>query len=187
MGKSDKRAWMWWLIWAAMLLAVSACDDSLDESYADFRDNVPSVCKDYCEEMAACGRPTSTGDLEQDQFAAEVHRCEVTCASFGVEGAYVWYRDNSSGADRVYVDHLSGDMVMDAFSCLYGYGAYRCVARGGTYILEFNPPARNVCEAANDCTASFEMNVSYSWKSDSSGVGGSCQRTGNEFTDSSFF
>ena len=186
MGTCEKRTWMNGYLLAIAVLLVSACDNSLDETYADFRDNVPSVCKDYCEEMAACGRPSTAGEYEQDQFAAEVHRCEVDCASYGVEGVYVWYRDTNL-ADQVYVDHLSGDAVMDAFACLYGYGAYRCVAQDGDYVLEFNPPARNICDVANDCIASFGMNVSFTWRSDSSGVGGSCQRNGNEFTDSSFF
>ncbi|MBN2714425.1 MAG: hypothetical protein JXX14_01145 [Deltaproteobacteria bacterium] len=172
---------------ALVLWVSTGCDRSLEDAYDTYLDNTPAVCKDYCEEKAACGRPSSTGDYEKAEFASDVHMCEVACAAYGAEGAYVWYADPGGSYDRVLYDYLGGDEVMDVFNCLYGIGAFRCVIRAGEYDIEFSPPARNICESANECINGLGLEMTYSWATGSDGVGGSCQQYGGDVIDAMFF
>ncbi|MBN2339955.1 MAG: hypothetical protein JXX29_09090 [Deltaproteobacteria bacterium] len=165
-----------------------SCDSGLDASYDAFRDQVPAVCKDFCEEKVACERAVGDGDsLDDDAFTSQVHFCEIECGAYASEGAYVWRDDASGYSDRIYTDHLDGAMVMDAFDCLYEMGAYRCVDNGTEYIHQFNPAARNVCDASNDCIDGFAVDHAYYWSASTDGLGGACYKSGSDFIDAIFF
>ena len=185
--KIKKRLSLAWVAAVLLLTAATGCDSALKDAYENFLDNTPPICKDYCEEQAACGRMSGTGEYEQEQFASDVHVCEVQCGAYAAEGAFAWYPDPNNEYDRVVFDYLSGDEVMDIFSCLYGKGAYRCVIRDGDYSVEFSPPARNICEVVNECVDDYDLKLNYSWLENSEGLGGSCQQSGGDFIDAVFF
>lgn len=164
-----------------------ACDTDLEASYDDFRDQVPPVCKDFCEEKVACERVEGTGIFDDEVFTSQVHLCEVECAAYAIEGVYVWRQDSTGVAARYYEWHVDGGSVLNAFGCLYDMGAYRCVNTGSAYEHELNPAARNVCDAANECVADFLVDHRYYWAASSDGLGGSCNKSGSDFIESIFF
>lgn len=169
------------------VFCVGGCNEELKAAYDAFRAQAPPICKDYCEEKVVCEWPYSEGPMETDAFSSAVRRCITLCSSYAVEGAYVYRPETVETYERYYDDYLTGNTLMDGFECIYYLGAYRCVDMGDTNEHKFNPPVNSYCVASNDCLAQFGLDYSVRWQQDSSGIGGSCIREGNQYIDAIFF
>lgn len=166
---------------------LAACETELDAAYDEFRDQTPIVCKDYCEEKIACERPKGGGPLDTEVFAAQVHLCEVECATYAVEGAYIWSDDSSGMFDRMYDKHATGQEVLNAFECLYNMGAYRCVDTSNGLVHLLKPPTSTICEEATQCISPMKANYQYYWSVNPEGIGGSCSGSGSDSIEAIFF
>ena len=131
----------------------------------------------------------SAGAEEADAFSAAIRMCTAQCAALSSEGAYVWQKDPAGSYERLYDVHLDGDLLFTGFSCLYNLGAYRCVTPLGTSVSthRLNPPVKSICERAAECLDAYGVNYSLRWVADSTGLGGTCSRTGTDYVEAIFF
>ena len=170
----------------ALLLSMTACDNTLEDRYDEFLDVAPSVCKDYCEIMSTCDRTGDGGEFRYEAIAARVHMCMTECAAYGAEGTYAWYRAPNDGIDRNMYKYISGNKIINAMSCLFDLGAFGCNNVGDSYEIVFNPVTRSTCEKADECIEKFDIDYNYVW-TESDIVGGACQVQGDDFIDFSLF